>query len=243
MKFKQDISSTIRFNRSLAKHDVRNGLIQGQFKEKYSDYEINENIKNGDKFISTYEDINEKNINILDTYMKAYKERYSKKKWLGKLDCYCEKRIFDKFDHIQNIAEKMQKNNKFKKNKVPRKYIYGLIILGLLPLLGLIIPSFFNDYNPLIEKWCLKDFTDLHGKSSGTDVEQAHTEMGFIRKAIDSNAWNIITTLNYVFLCVSTVIVTFVVFYVLKKVIKYSCLKDGKRKMCAKTYFDFIKKL
>ncbi|SCA81889.1 Plasmodium exported protein, unknown function, partial [Plasmodium vivax] len=243
MKFKQYISSTIRFNRSLAKHDVRNEVKHGYFQEKYSDYEINNNKKNGENFISTYEDINEKNINVLDTYMKAYKERYSKKKWLGKLDCYCEKSIFDKIDHIQNIAEKLQKNKKIKKYKIHRKYIYGLTIFGLLPFLGLIIPSYFNDYISFKEKWCLKDCTHLHGKQTGTNIDEAHKAMGFIRKAMDQNTWNIITTANTVFLCVSTVIVTFVVFYVLKKVIKYSCLKDGKRKMCAKAYFDFIKKL
>ncbi|KMZ83202.1 hypothetical protein PVBG_06317 [Plasmodium vivax Brazil I] len=243
MKFKQDISSTIRFNRSLARHDVRNELKQGKFKEKYSDYGINKNIKDGDKFISTYEDINEKNINVLDTYMKDYKKRYSKKKWLGKLDCYCEKRIFDKIDHIQNIAEKIQKNKKFNKNKIPRKYVYGLTIFGLLPLLGLVIPLFFNEYNPLIEKWCFKGCNNLHNNADGTPADKVHGELGFIRKDIEYNTWNIITTANIVFLCVSTVIVTFVVFYVLKKVIKYSCLKDGKGKMCTKAYFDFIKKL
>ncbi|KNA00882.1 hypothetical protein PVNG_06132 [Plasmodium vivax North Korean] len=244
MKFKQDISSTIIFNRSLAKHDIRNEFKQGQFKEKYSDYGINKSIKNRDKFISTYEDINEKNINVLDTYMKDYKQRYSKKKGLEKLDCYFEKRIFDKIDHIQNIAEKIQKNKKFNKNKIPRKYIYGLIIFGSLPFLGLVILLFFNDYNPLIKNWCLKGCQSKHGKT-GSDItaEKVHTEMDFIWKDIDQNTWNMITTANTVFLCVSTVVVTFVLFYVLKKVIKYSCLKDGKRKICAKAYFNFIKKL
>ncbi|SCA81915.1 Plasmodium exported protein, unknown function, partial [Plasmodium vivax] len=229
--------------RSLTKHDIQNEFKQGQFKEKYSDYEINNNKKNGDEFISTYEDINEKNINVLDTYMKDYKKRYSKKKWLGKLDCYCEKRVFDKIVHIQNIAEKIQENKNLKKNKIPRKYIYGLIILGLLPFLGLVIPSFFNEYNPLIKNWCFKGCPSRHDKPAGTTVDDAHNQLGLIRKDIDYDTWNIITTANMIFLCVSTVIVTFVLFYVLKKVIKYSCLKDGKRKMCAKAYFNFIKKL
>ncbi|SCA83379.1 Plasmodium exported protein, unknown function, partial [Plasmodium vivax] len=230
--------------RSLTKHDIRNEFKQGQFKEKYSDYEINNNKKNGDEFISTYEDINEKNINVLDNYMKDYKKRYSKKKWLGKLDCYCEKRIFDKIDHIQNIAEKLQKNKKFNKNKIPRKYIYGLIILGSIPFFGLVIPAFFNDYNPLIKNWCFEGCTSLHDKK-GTDIsaDDAHQQLGLTRTAIDKDTWNIITTANSVFLYVSTVIVLFVLIYVLRKVIKYSCLKDGKRKMCAKAYFDFIKKL
>ncbi|KNA02587.1 hypothetical protein PVNG_05131 [Plasmodium vivax North Korean] len=244
MKFKQDISSNVRLNRSLAKHDIRNEVKQGQFKEKYSDYEIKENIKSGDEFISTYEDINEKCINVLDTYMKDYKKRYSKKKWLGKLDCYCEKRIFDKIDYIQNIAEKLKKNKKFNINKIQRKYTYGLIILGSLPFLGLVIPSFFNEYNPLIKNWCLKGCQSKHGKT-GSDItaEKVHTEMDFIWKDIDQNTWNMITTANTVFLCVSTVVVLFVLIYVLRKVIKYSCLKDGKEKMCAKAYFDFIKKM
>ncbi|SCA82199.1 Protein of unknown function, putative, partial [Plasmodium vivax] len=230
--------------RSLAKHDIRNEYKLGQFKEKYSDFEINENVKNGDKFISTYEDINVKNINVLDTYMKDYKKRYSKKKWLGKLDCYCEKRIFDKIDHIQNIAEKLKKNKKFNINKIQRKYTYGLIIFGSLPLLGLVIPLFFNDLNPLMKKWCFKGCKSFHRKSRSTYTnERAHNELGLIKQAIEKDTWITITTANTVFLCVSTVIVTLVLIYVLKKVIKYSCLKDGKRKMCTKAYFDFIKKL
>ncbi|EDL42592.1 variable surface protein Vir35, truncated, putative, partial [Plasmodium vivax] len=68
-------------------------------------------------------------------------------------------------------------------------------------------------------------------------------ELGLIKQAIDADTWNIITTTNTVFLCVSTVIVTLVLFYVLLKVIKYSVLKDGKGKMCAMEYFNFIKKL
>ncbi|SCA82187.1 Protein of unknown function, putative, partial [Plasmodium vivax] len=228
--------------RSLAKHDIRNGVKQGQFEQKYLDYGINENIKNGDKFISTYEGINENNINIFDTYMKDYKKRYSKKKWLGKLDCYCEKKVFDTIGHIQNIAEKIQKNKKFNKNKIPRKYIYGLIIFGSLPFLGLVIPSFFNGLNPLAKKLCFVGCNKKHG-ITGADItpDKVHKEHGFIRTAIDQNTWDTITTANMVFLCVSTVIVLFVLFYVLKKVIKYSCLKDGKGKMCAKAYFNFIK--
>ncbi|KMZ83342.1 hypothetical protein PVBG_05738 [Plasmodium vivax Brazil I] len=176
--------------------------------------------------------------------MKDYKKRYSKKKWLGKLDCYCEKRIFDKIDHIQNIAEKLKKNKKFNINKIPRKYVYGLIIFGSLPFLGLVIPSFFNGLNPLAKKLCFVGCNKIHG-ITGNNItdEKVHEEYGFIRTAIDQNTWDIITTANSVFLCVSSLIVLFVLIYVLRKVIKYSCLKDGKRKMCAKAYFDFIKKL
>ncbi|VVA00013.1 Plasmodium exported protein, unknown function [Plasmodium vivax] len=68
-----------------------------------------------DKTISSH--LNKKGSNNVETYMQNYKHRYEKKKGLYKLDCYCEKKVFDKLNYIEKLSDKMRSDKKELKKK------------------------------------------------------------------------------------------------------------------------------
>ncbi|KMZ81959.1 hypothetical protein PVIIG_03765 [Plasmodium vivax India VII] len=193
----------------------------------------NKAASNYDDYVSIYGNIKNRDSKKLKLYKTAYKHRYAKKKGLSKLDCYYEKKIFDKFDYINEIRNNMQNDKKSFKKKIYHKYGYGLIIFSLLPVLGLIIPLFFNEYNPLIQNWCFSGCEKGHGITDNTHNNN------YIKKDIDITTWTIIEVTNSVFLCISVFIVIFVLLYILSKFVKYERLKSGKGKMKGKEYFNY----
>ncbi|KMZ95943.1 hypothetical protein PVMG_06170 [Plasmodium vivax Mauritania I] len=56
----------------------------------------------------TYVQLKQGRSNHFDEYLKSYKNRYSKKSGLKKLDCYLENKLFNKVDYIQKIAQSLQ---------------------------------------------------------------------------------------------------------------------------------------
>ncbi|SCA60321.1 Plasmodium exported protein, unknown function [Plasmodium vivax] len=221
----------MNFRRSLAKHELKKNLDNSSLREKLPDYRNLRGTKKEDT-ISSYGHLNSAGFNDLDNYMKGYNKRYSKKKGLAKLDCYCEKKVFDQIDYINKLAEQMQNNKKSYKKKIFSKFVFKFILFAFSPLLGLVFPILFmgeNRNDPII-KWCKtihnSDECDL------SPVVHAPEAVGYA-----------VTYMNYVisYLLLTTVI--FVIIYAFIKLIKYEKLKAGKGKMKAKEYYRFCKEL
>ncbi|SCA83713.1 Protein of unknown function, putative, partial [Plasmodium vivax] len=187
--------------------------------------------KKKEDVISSYGQLNKAVLNDLDNYMKGYNKRYYKKKGLAKLDCYYEKKIFDKIDYINKLAEKLENNKKSYKKKILRKFVFKFILFAFLPLLGLIFPILFggedND-NPIIS-WCKETHSSsqrckfspvVHGK------QEAYDAVYYVNHVIS-------------YLLLTTVI--FDIIYAFVKLIKYEKIKAGKGKMKAKEYYNFSK--
>ncbi|KMZ83402.1 hypothetical protein PVBG_06044 [Plasmodium vivax Brazil I] len=71
---------------------------------------------------STYVNLKRNDLSDLDNYKKCYKNRYSKKKGLAKLDCYYEKKVFDKIDKIYELSRKMKNDKKAFKKEIYNKF-------------------------------------------------------------------------------------------------------------------------
>ncbi|SCA59552.1 Protein of unknown function, putative [Plasmodium vivax] len=159
--------------------------------------------------------------------MKNYKKRYMKKKGLYKLDCYCENKVFGKFNHISDIAEKMEKNMKNSKKFFLKKYGIGLIIFALIPSLGLIYPILLGhkDLGDGILKLC---FT-------------SHTGCAKFHPGIEQKELEKLAEVPLAFSIITLVIFLLFIIYILVKVIKYEKIKSGKGKMNIKEYCRFCK--
>ncbi|KNA01000.1 hypothetical protein PVNG_03107 [Plasmodium vivax North Korean] len=237
---------TACFNRSLAKHGT-------QMYEKYQKQGQNLNDGKMNKIIKddkeNYEYL-KKGLNNLDSHKKDYKKRQDRKKGLARLDCYYEKKIFDKMEYVEELARKFKNDKKTFKKKVYKKYGYFLIIFTLIPVLGLIMPLYFNKYNPLLKKWCLRVCLSKHKKDepnfTESEIENAiqhHETKGRFVMSITKDTWNVIYIVNTVFLCLSFIIVLSVIIYIMLKVIKYEKLKAGKGKMNLREYCHFCKNI
>ncbi|SCA81763.1 Plasmodium exported protein, unknown function, partial [Plasmodium vivax] len=215
----------------LAKHEYQNEKPTKGLQNKVSYNSDNYKLKKGKGNNNTFEQLKQGRSNNVENYLKSYKNRYSKKNALGKLECYCEKLVFDKIDYINNLAKKMQNDKKLYKKKIYNKICYPLMTFAFVPFLGLVIPLFFQEYNPYLKKLCFSGCTELHGQS---EQGKSHTESGYTRSIVSKDEWSIITTMNKVFLYLSIIIVLLVVIYILIKVIKYERLKAGKGKIKGK---------
>ncbi|KMZ95075.1 hypothetical protein PVMG_05602 [Plasmodium vivax Mauritania I] len=92
-------------------------------KEKLSEDVKDKNYRTVKKNTSKYGQMKRQGLNELDIYKKSFACKYSKKKGLTKLDCYCEKKIFDKIEGIRLLAKNMKDDKKCFKNVSKR---YGL---------------------------------------------------------------------------------------------------------------------
>ncbi|KMZ79366.1 hypothetical protein PVIIG_05997 [Plasmodium vivax India VII] len=240
---KNDKALNISCNRLLAKHEVQNEAYQTGIKKQYSGKGMYNLEKNGIEDIGPYSQLKKGGLSDLDAYKKRYKNRYSKKNALAKLECYCEKKVFDKIDYAYNLAEIMKSDEKSYKKKIYHKYGYGLIIFSLIPVLGLIIPLLFNKNFKIIERCFKRCDDDSHKKTVLGSTNKVHDDENYPKALIEEDTWNIITTVNDVFLYLSFIIVLLVVIYILIKVIKYERLKAGKGKIKGKDYYRFCKNI
>ncbi|SCO70730.1 Plasmodium exported protein, unknown function, partial [Plasmodium vivax] len=228
--------------RLLAKHEMQRDAYQTGIKKQYSGKGMHNHTKNDTEGIGPYSHLKKGGLSDLDAYKKSYKKRYSKKNALAKLECYCEKKVFDKIDYTYNLAEKMKSDEKSYKKKIYHKYGYGLIIFSLVPVLGLIIPLLFNNKFPIIDR-CFESCRDEKHKKTGGTGGYEHNNDDHPLALIEKNTWDIITTVNDVFLYLSFITVLFVVIYILIKVVKYERLKAGKGKIKGKDYYRFCKSI
>ncbi|KMZ94665.1 hypothetical protein PVMG_02554 [Plasmodium vivax Mauritania I] len=217
--------------------------------QKYSSNVINKDIINEAKNKSTYSQIEKSDVNYLDLYRKNYKNRYSKKKGLSKLDCYYENKVFNKINNIFEISEYMRNKNKFYNKKIFNRYIISLIIFAFIPFLGTILPLFFSDLNPYVKNWCFNTCRSKHIKndnSKSQTIEAAktdHQQQQRYLTSLSKDTLGTIQILNFVLLLLSIIIVLFVLFYILLKYIKYARLRAGKGKMSLKQYCCFFNEL
>ncbi|SCO65059.1 Plasmodium exported protein, unknown function [Plasmodium vivax] len=228
------------FSRLLAKQGFQKELKRHIQREYLSDNIMNNNVKNVLEHTSTYGQLN-KSKNDLDLYMRGYKRRYSKKSGLGKLDCYCEKKVFHKIEDIDKLIEKMQNDKKLLKKKLCQKFGIRFILFSLIPVFGLIIPLLHNDYFQLIPN-CFDDcqYSDHNKNSVG---EYAHKDEDFPRNSLNKDTWYTIEIVDLVLYCITSFIVLSVFIYIFIKFIKYQRLKACRSKMSIKEYCKFCKSI
>ncbi|KMZ89616.1 hypothetical protein PVMG_06073 [Plasmodium vivax Mauritania I] len=218
------------FNRLLAKQDLQYELPYGNLREKLSVDRLNKNGKNMLGDISTYSAVKRKESNNLDDYMKEYERRYATKKGLFKLDCYWEKNIFDKIEHINIMAEKTHSHKKRFIKKILNKYTIFLFSFALFPYLGFIIPALFGDKKPK------NRFMNLYfGKCSGTDEYYSTCDNGVYHVPTEWSYALFYT--NYIFIFLSIIAFISIFIYTTVKIIKYEFLKHGLGNITLKEYF------
>ncbi|KMZ87782.1 hypothetical protein PVBG_05034 [Plasmodium vivax Brazil I] len=231
MKFKLVRTFNASFYRLLAKHELKNDLYKTHVRQNYADYGMNKNIKKDTENKSTYSHVKRGGLNELDAYRKGYKQRYSKKKGLAKLDCYCEKKVFDKFNNMCDIAEKLKNNTMRAKKKILKKYGIGLIIFALIPAIGLIFPTLFGDGH-------MKDIYGLCKEDHYSDPKDFNTHKTDSTYKDCTTKWiyedqGVLDKIHYanmIFSFIMIIIVVSVIIYILIKFIKYEKIKYGKNK-------------
>ncbi|SCA83384.1 Plasmodium exported protein, unknown function, partial [Plasmodium vivax] len=181
--------SNIIFLRSLAKYVPKKDLDSAQSRTKLLDNNLYSNVKCTSDDLSKCEQLKKKGLCDLDLYRKNYKQRYSKKNVLGKIDCYCEKKIFGKYDLIYELSEKLKNDKKSFNKKILKKYGVPLIILGLLPFLGFVFHILFKGgKNNALINLCNKEDHVPNPNHDGCK--------GFYT-TIDQNTFDNIAVLNY----------------------------------------------
>ncbi|VUZ99532.1 Plasmodium exported protein, unknown function [Plasmodium vivax] len=239
-KYKIDRNFNICLNRLLAKHDIQKEFKQARLKGNISDDRNYNKLKDNLVITSSYGNLKRKDICDLDKYKKCYKNRYSKKKGLAKLDCYYEKKVFDKIDKIYELSSKMKNDKKAFKKKIFNKFGYRYIFFSLIPIMGIIFYIVFDKNGPF-KNYCLSECKNKHGEDTSVLSAQAHINKGFTRVQFNSTVWNTIEVLHGLIFNIFAAMFIFWIFYTLIKIIKYERLKYGKGKMSAKAYCRFCK--
>ncbi|KMZ77114.1 hypothetical protein PVIIG_05617 [Plasmodium vivax India VII] len=204
--------------------------------KKHFTYDVdNKRSKNNTYTQSTYAHIKKRDFDVLDTYKKNYKSRYSKKKGLTKLDCYLEKKLFHQIDYINGVAEKWRKDKNSFKKKILKKYGIYFLLFALVPILVFIYPLLLwgDTANDRIFKWCGwsgtgHNTTNLPCSKGGLYHYNPDIIHGFY-------------CLNAVLLLLLITIYFSFYIYTFLKVAKYEKMKEGKEKMNKKEYIDFCK--
>ncbi|CAI7718624.1 Plasmodium exported protein, unknown function [Plasmodium vivax] len=237
MKFNHDRPRNTCINRLLSKVESNEELDNLNLRGNLINYGISPKNTNEEDVISTYGNIKKRRrINLYD-HKKGYKRRYSKKKGLAKLDCYCEKILFDKFDYLDNIAQNKKNRRTSFMDKILNRYGYRLILFSLLPIVGLIFPVLF----------CNKDekptYLALFCAHENHEGDREKCKAGKLPESIFPHI-NVINYLNLIiFYFIIPTIYLFVIIYGFIKVVKYERLKSGKDKMNFKEYCRFCKNL
>ncbi|SCA83718.1 Plasmodium exported protein, unknown function, partial [Plasmodium vivax] len=240
LECKHEMEKTInkKFNRLLARQEHQMGLQRKGLREKLPDRIPYKKIRNVSDNISAYSQVKRIGSNNIEQYMKDYKHRYGKKNGLSKLECYCENKVFGKFNHICDVAKNMQYDKKRSKKFLYRKYGIGLFLFALLPAIGLIFPMLFGvGANPGVLGLCKKNHfetnpSDKHKTNGSTDIQNCTTKLLYEKKDLI----NSIGYINWAFSLIMITTVLLVFIYIIAKVIKYERIKSGKGKMKRKEY-------
>ncbi|CAI7719383.1 Plasmodium exported protein, unknown function [Plasmodium vivax] len=107
-----NVTFNIRPFRLLTENEMLKEAENYGLREKLSEDVKDKNYKTVKKNKSIYGQLKRQGLNELDIYKKSFACKYSKKKGFKKLDCYCEKKIFDKLEGICLLAKNMKDNKK-----------------------------------------------------------------------------------------------------------------------------------
>ncbi|KMZ76771.1 hypothetical protein PVIIG_05852 [Plasmodium vivax India VII] len=221
-------------HRSLSKYCFNEEPERRKLKESLTYDRDMKSTKTGWDQMSTYKTLKKGESSQLELYKKNYKKRYNKKKGLKKLDCYWEKKIFDKIEKVNVIAEKTQNRKMRFIKKILNKYTISLLLLALTPYLGLILPAMFGDKNPKYRFMnvyfgnCIDKTSDGACKSNFTHVSAEWQDA----------LYYITNTLFFMSLIAFISIIT----YTAVKYIKHEFLKHGLGNITLKEYFRLLKK-
>ncbi|SCA81862.1 Plasmodium exported protein, unknown function, partial [Plasmodium vivax] len=231
---KVNISLVMRTPRLLAKHVYQNEMQTRGLKNNVSYNRDNYQLEKGKGNNDTFQQLKQGRSNNVDNYLKSYKYRYSKKRGLKKLDCYCEKKVLDKIHGLYGVGEKLRKEKKSFQKFFLKKYGIGLIFFALIPAVSLIYYILFgaNSWWDGIYMFCDNN-THVSAETS-TDCNYRH-----------QYKWKPYVDYIYpalmLFTFIMIIIILLSVFYTLIKVVKYEKLKSGKGKMSLKEYCRFCK--
>ncbi|KMZ81722.1 hypothetical protein PVIIG_05554 [Plasmodium vivax India VII] len=220
------------FNRSLGVYENEKNYKYKTHSEKVTDNRKNKNITNNMNDKATYEYLKKGKLNELESYNKNYKKRYSKKKGLAKLECYCEKKIFDKIYYLDNMTNKRKNQKESFLRKVLHKFGIGFIIIALMSLLGFIVKILFaGNHGESLIKWC-------NGKHTNCTTKCKNNYVILNGELIQQfEYWNPI--ISYI----GMVIAFLFIIYFFIKIIKYEKIKAGIGKINAKEFCRFLKDL
>ncbi|KMZ94053.1 hypothetical protein PVMG_02279 [Plasmodium vivax Mauritania I] len=96
----------MKTHRLLAKYEKQYELKYANLQNKVPDNEYNYKVVNLKNNKNTYKDLKQSRSNNVESYLKSYKSRYSKRKGIKKFDCYFEKNFFSSFNEIEKMVEK-----------------------------------------------------------------------------------------------------------------------------------------
>ncbi|SCA83660.1 Plasmodium exported protein, unknown function, partial [Plasmodium vivax] len=201
----------VRTDRLLAKHELTNKNLHVNLQNKAFDYRDNRKVKNKSDDVNIYNQLGKNKLSKLELYRKDYKKRYNKKDGVAKLECYCEKKVFDKFDHICSLEESIKNGKKHLIKKLHKNYGLPIVLLTLFSLIGIIIP--------ILDK-CEKIHDIINcGISGSTGHDDCQNKLDYICGS------NVVIFMPFYIILLSTCIYLFV------KFLKYKRLKSGKTKM------------
>ncbi|KNA01601.1 hypothetical protein PVNG_05966 [Plasmodium vivax North Korean] len=225
----------LALHRSLSKHGFNEEPERRKLKERLTYDRDMKSAKTGWDGMSTYKTLKKGEFSQLELYKKNYKKRYTKKKDLKKLDCYWEKKIFDKIEKINVIAGKTQSRKMRFIKKILNKYTILLFLFALLPALGGIIPELFGDKKPS-NRFMNVYFRQCKGKSGfystcPNKFYHVPPELG-----------NATFYINNTFFFVSIISFISITVYIAVKIIKYQFLKNGLGNITLKEYYGLLKK-
>ncbi|VVA00174.1 Plasmodium exported protein, unknown function, partial [Plasmodium vivax] len=152
----------------------------------------------------------------------------------SKLDCYCEKKVFDKILYIKELSEKVNNDKKRFKKIFLKKYGIGLILFSLIPAIGFILPILFG-----VGSWGDGVFPVC--STDGHTQDNAISGCNKWHKFQMEEYTKYINPLNSIFSFTMIIIILTFLFYIIIKLIKYEKLKAGKGKMNLMDYCRFCK--
>ncbi|KMZ96639.1 hypothetical protein PVNG_06300 [Plasmodium vivax North Korean] len=203
--------------RLLAEHDLKTGLYDKKIEDNLLKYRDNGIVKIDNYDSSVYKKLQKRCSNDLKIYKQQFKRKYKKRKGLKRIDCYCEKKIFDMIDILgeQQIGTNSY-NIKLNKSIVKQIGI-RIIVICLIPLIGIILP--------ILDKIVGK--TESAGKTQSILLEYKIPKPVYIIYGI--------------FFIILTYIILFSIIYTMTKVVKYHRLEAGRGKLNFREYCHFCK--
>ncbi|CAG9475195.1 unnamed protein product [Plasmodium vivax] len=231
---KVNISLDIRVHRLLTKHVYQSEIPTRELNNKVSFNRNNYKLEKGKRNNITFEQLKQCRSNNVDNYLKSYKNRYSKKKGLSKLDCYCEKKVLEKIHGLYGVGEKLRNEKKSLKIFFFKKYGIGLILFALISAPSVIFSILFGVYN-----WWdgILEFCEVEGHKDDKASESCSERHKYKWDPIVGYIKPVLMAFTFIMI----IIILLFVFYTLIKVVKYEKLKSGQDKMSLKEYCRFSK--